>query len=178
MRQLPVATTAHTTAHHRAAAPWCLSRLTRASAPRRPSSAAIIPFVQIQADKAPSLLPWITTTATTLASTAGFAVLMAWMPLLLGASPEALPTSRIEDATPDGTIDAGTEPLKGLARRNVKCAECGLIESIREMDGHTGREITVRLQDGSSRVMIDANPGKLRLGERVKIIDGLAGSGA
>jgi hypothetical protein len=144
-------------------------------------------FVQIRADKAPSLLPWITTTATTLASMAGFAVLMAWMPLLLGASRDTLPTSQIEDATPDATIDAGTQPLEGLARRNVKCAECGLIESIRETerDSETiapaksaGREITVRLQDGSSRVMIDTNPGRLRLGERVKVIDGLAGSGA
>ena len=136
-------------------------------------------FVQIRADKVPSLLSWIMPTATTLASTAGFAVMMAWMPLLLGASPDTLPISQIEDATPDATIDAGTQPLEGLTRRKVKCAECGLIESIRETGKDSeGREITVRLQDGSSRVMIDANPGRLRLGERVKVIDGLAGSGA
>jgi hypothetical protein len=141
--------------------------------------------VKIQADKAPSLLPWITTTAATLARMAGFAVLMACMPLLLGASRDTLPISQIEDATPDATIDAGTEPLKGLARRSVKCAECGLIESIRKTESDpeavpsiAGHEITVRLQDGSSRVMIDANPRRFRLGERVKVIDGLAGSGA
>jgi hypothetical protein len=123
------------------------------------------------ADK-PALLPWIMATATTLGSTAGFAALMAWMPLLLGASRDTLPVSQIEDAKPDATIDAGTQPLKEVASRKMKCAECGSIESIRDT------EFTVRLQDGSSRVMIDANPGKLRLGERVKVIDGLAGPGA
>ena len=127
-------------------------------------------FVQIPAPK-PALLRWIMTTATMLATTAGFAALMAWMPLLLGASPDNLPVSQIDDAKSDATIDAGTQPLGGLARRKVKCAECGLIESIRET------EFTVRLQDGSSRVMIDANPGRLRVGERVKVIDGLAGPG-
>jgi hypothetical protein len=158
-------------------------------------------FMQMRADKSSFLPPWIMTTATTLASTAGFAALMTSMPLLLGVSRDALPVSQIEDATPDATIDAGTQPLKGLARRNVTCPECGWIESIRETERTSeaipftaaggpmaenqnraparsaGREITVRLQDGSSRVMIDANPGRLRLGERVKVIDGLAGPG-
>jgi hypothetical protein len=42
----------------------------------------------------------------------------------------------------------------------------------------TRRQITIRLQDGSSRVMIETNPGGLRPGQRVKVIDGLAGPGA
>jgi hypothetical protein len=143
----------------------------------------------------------ITTRAAKLGSAAGIAALMAWMPLLLGASRSTLPVSQIEDAKPEAAIDAGTEPLKGIARYDARCAECGLIESIRKTEGDfgsvaplaasgpadgnrhrapagfTAREITVRLQDGSSRVMIDANPGRLRLGERVKVIDGLAGPG-
>jgi hypothetical protein len=145
-------------------------------------------FVQMRDGKYLSLLPWITTRATTLASTAGVAVLLAWMPLLLGASRDTLPASQIEDAKPADTFDAGTEPLKALARFQVNCAECGLIESITEVEREPeaidraprsfgAREITVRLRDGSSRVMIDANPGRLRLGERVKVIDGLAGPG-
>lgn len=158
-------------------------------------------FVKTQTDKSPSP-PRITATATTLASTAGIAALMAWMPLLLGASPYTPPVTQIEDATLDATVDAGTQPLKELARRKVRCAECGLIESIRKMERDSeaipliaaagpmaesrnhapersaGREITVRLQDGSSRVMIDTNPGRFRLGERVKVIDGLARPGA
>jgi hypothetical protein len=135
--------------------------------------------VQKQDDNSsPSLLLWIKTRATMLAGAAGCAALMAWMPLLLGASRYTLPISQIEDAMPEATIDAGTQPLGGLAGRKVKCAECGLIESTRETDRNASREITVRLQDGSSRVMIDTNPGRLRLGERVKVIDGLAGPGA
>jgi len=132
-------------------------------------------------------LRWITTRAAKLGSAAGIAALIAWMPLLLGASRSTLPVTQIEDAEPEATIDAGTEPLKGLERRDAKCAECGLIESIRETEGdyqtvapitaNLRREITVRLQDGSSRVMTDANPGRWRLGERVKVIDGLAGPG-
>jgi len=153
------------------------------------------------ADKSSPRLPWIIASATTLASTAGFVALMAWMPLLLGASRITLPVAQIEDAKSGATIDAGTQPLKGIARRKLRCAECGLIESIRQVEtgpgaassipaggpvvenrkrtpvGSAGREITVRLQDGSSRVMIDANPGRLRLGERVNVIDGLVGPG-
>jgi outer membrane lipoprotein SlyB len=61
----------------------------------------------------------------------------------------------------------------------MKCTECGSIESIRETENESeASEITIRLQDGSSRVMIDANPGGLRPGQRVKVIDGLAGPGA
>ena len=137
------------------------------------------PFVRIRAGKSSPLLPRIIASTTTLAGTAGFVALVAWMPLLLGASRATLPVPQIEDAKSGTTIDAGTQPLKGLARRNVKCEECGLIESIRETekDSETS-EITVRLQDGSSRVMIDANPGTFRPGQRVKIIDGLTGPGA
>jgi hypothetical protein len=98
-------------------------------------------------------------------------------------------------------MDAGTLPMKELARRKARCKECGRIESIRRTDEHgkivphngsarsaaekknrtseksTLSEITVRLEDGSSRVMTDADPGRWRLGERVKVIDGLAGPG-
>jgi hypothetical protein len=149
----------------------------------------------------PSLLPWITATGTTLARTAGFAALMAWMPLLLGASRTTLAVTQIEDPESGATIDAGTQPLIGIAHRKVKCAECGLIESIQEAETDpeaapliaaggpmvedenrapvrsARRQITVRLQDGSSRVIMDANQSRLRLGERVKVIDGLAGPG-
>jgi len=63
----------------------------------------------------------------------------------------------------------------------LKCRECGLIESIREtarqgeaiLLGSAAREITVRLDDGSNRVIVDMNPARWRLGERVSVIDGL-----
>jgi hypothetical protein len=136
-------------------------------------------LVQKQDDKSPSLLPRIMTRAKTLASAAGCAALMAWMPLLLGAPRSTLPISPIEDAKPGVTIDAGTQALKEFAERAMKCAECGSIESIRvTQEDSEASEITVRLQDGSSRVMIDASPGTFRPGQRVKVIDGLAGPGA
>ena len=136
-------------------------------------------FVPMRDDKSPSLLLSITARVTTLGSAAGCAALIACTALLLGASYTSLPVSQTESAKPGATIDAGTQPLKELARRNQRCEECGFIESIRETekDSETS-EITVRLQDGSSRVMIDANPGSFRPGQRVKVIDGLIGPGA
>jgi outer membrane lipoprotein SlyB len=122
---------------------------------------------------------------------------MAWMPFLIGASRDTLPVSSVKSAKPVTSIDAAKLPVKGPARRKVRCGECGWIESIRETRGHgeavplivagkpvaenqnrtparsASREITVRLEDGSSRVIVDPNPGRLRLGERVKVIDGL-----
>jgi hypothetical protein len=78
-----------------------------------------------------------------------------------------------------------------------RCAQCGVIESAREIeasDAKTGvgasgriavctgagtgrkpirsREITIRLRDGSMRVIMDANPAPWRHGERVTIIAG------
>jgi hypothetical protein len=150
--------------------------------------------VQTRADKYPSLLLWIMTASVMLLSTAGFAALIAWMPFLIGVSRDALPVSSIDSAKPVAAIDAATIPEEGLARRKVRCRECGLIESIRETQGHgkaisliaagrpvaenqnrisgrsASREITVRLEDGSSHVMTDANPAGWRLGERVLVI--------
>ena len=79
-----------------------------------------------------------------------------------------------------------------------KCAHCGVIESTQEIeapwdrtavdasgrlmlctrvgDGRKpvrGREITIRLRDGSMRVIKDAKPAKWRHGEQVTIIAGL-----
>ena len=84
----------------------------------------------------------------------------------------------------------------GAAPGANRCAECGVIESTREIEGpdamirvHTsgqtivggeiaGRparnwEITIRLQDGSMRVITDASPAMWKSGERVKIIAGV-----
>jgi hypothetical protein len=153
--------------------------------------------VQTQADKSPSPLLWIMTTTVILLSTAGFAALMAWMPAPTGASRDILPVSSSEREKPGAAMDEATLPVKRTATRKLKCRECGLIESIRETarqgeailltaaDGPAGesrngtaagsaaREITVRLDDGSNRVIVDMNPARWRLGERVSVIDGL-----
>jgi len=102
----------------------------------------------------PSPLLWLMTTVATLSGTAGFAFLIAAMPAWIAASGD------------------GLVPLSAAAPapRRLRCEECGWIESMRET------EITVRLQDGSSRVIVDAHRGRLRLGERVMIIDGVDSS--
>lgn len=83
--------------------------------------------------------------------------------------------------------------------RAYRCAECGVIESMRKIEapgGNTGsnasgrvaggkrgeigaqaarsHEITIRLKDGSMRVITDANPASWRSGERVTIIAGVS----
>jgi len=152
--------------------------------------------VQARADKFPSLPLWGIGMAVMLLSSGGFGALMVWMPPA-GASRDILPVSSVDSAEPLAAMDPATLPVKGTARRKKRCDECGLIESIRETEGHgdtlplaaaggpaaenqnrtpvrsASREITVRLEDGSSRVIIDANPGRWRRGERVIIIDGL-----
>ncbi len=103
----------------------------------------------------------------------------------------------------DGFV-APVEPLEAAAApgiaapgaRAYRCAECGVIESTREIEapdektgvGASGRiaaggdigakpvrdyAITIRLQDGSTRVITDAHPARWRQGERVIIIAGV-----
>jgi hypothetical protein len=148
----------------------------------------------MQTDK-PLFLPRPILAAVVMLLSAGaFAALIAWLPVSIGASRDTLPVSSAGRAGPDAAIDARTLPLEAKAPRKARCGECGRIESIRKIEDHGGatpkagargvparsvnHEITVRLQDGSSRVMIDTNPGRWRLGERVKLIDGFAGPGA
>ncbi|HWI15242.1 MAG TPA: hypothetical protein VNT02_13355 [Burkholderiales bacterium] len=96
-----------------------------------------------------------------------------------------------------GLLAASAEPGPTLSqearpgiRARARCAECGVIVSSSEtetlselMDGRTAstpalvssrRWITVRLADGSSRVINDATPADWRLRERVIVIGGLA----
>ena len=99
---------------------------------------------------------------------------------------------------------AGAEPSAALAAaaldarapRAGRCAECGVIESMREIKAPEelaafyvpGRpaarmrgesqaprnyEITIRLRDGSRRVITDANPAKWKRGEAVTVIAGM-----
>lgn len=72
----------------------------------------------------------------------------------------------------------------GPSFRGYRCGdECGVIESTRNIEAldelagtsASGRnyEITIRLRDGSMRVVRDANPARWRNGERVTIIAGV-----
>lgn len=96
---------------------------------------------------------------------------------------------------PPATVAAAAIAAPGV--RAYRCEECGVIESTRKIEapdektgvnawgriaagnrGETERkparnyEITIRLRDGSMRVIRDAKPAKWRHGERVTIIAG------
>lgn len=134
--------------------------------------------MKTQANKSPYLQLSIVGIAVILFSTAGFAHIAGWIPT----------------STDDS---GGTPALHGLSVAKGKCAECGVIVSMREIEVRnedtgpcaTGEavacnqdetrvkstkshEITVRLANGSSRVINDANSARWRSGERVVVIGG------
>lgn len=120
--------------------------------------------------------------AVILFSSAGIARIVGWNPNSSDGAGDVL----VLDGVP-----AGVPAVK------VRCAECGVIVSMREIElrnestgfGATGgavagnqdetrvkstksHELTIRLADGSSRVINEASPATWRLGERVIVIDG------
>jgi hypothetical protein len=124
--------------------------------------------------------------AVILFATAGFARIVGWGPNSTDDSGDIL---ALEQTAP--------VPATSETRVKPRCPECGVIVSMREIEvlnedsgpGATGGvvagnpgetrvestrsyEITVRLADGSSRVIIDAKPASWRPGERVIVIDG------
>ncbi len=107
-----------------------------------------------------------------------------------GVAPGAWP-----EVPPPSATEAPAKALRA-ARGKARCAECGVIQSTREIDtrnektdaGAAGRtssggepermptriyETVVRLQDGSIHVISDANPERWRPGERVTLIGGM-----
>lgn len=83
---------------------------------------------------------------------------------------------------------AAATPTTAGIRSHRLCAGCGVIQSTRKIGASDaeaansgdrasprGDEITVLLQDGSTRVITDANPAKWKYGERVSIIAGIDG---
>jgi hypothetical protein len=103
-------------------------------------------------------------------------------------------SGRIAPAVPAVAAPAAAAP----GARNYRCAECGVIESTRAVEESTDRhganaagrmavcnkggigrhavrkhEITVRLRDGSMRVITDAKSARWSHGEAVTIIAGL-----
>jgi len=106
----------------------------------------------------------------------GIAAVMAWAP---AAAEESVDKFQALSAKKVGS------------RVRVRCEECGVIVSTREieqLDGTSGVtrdgqdkipgksakscEVTVRMKDGSSRVFMDATPVNWRLGEGIILIQG------
>lgn len=144
-------------------------------------------------------LPWLVVgIAVILFSTAGIAAIMGWHPASIGDSgnPVALHDSA-EVSTKAVVQTAETAQRRARARANGRCAECGLVVSMGETNGHeddvgvgaaggvmdadqderpmnlvTRYEIIVRMADGSYRVINQASPASWRVGERVIVIAG------
>jgi hypothetical protein len=105
---------------------------------------------------------------------AGITGLVLWNPKASDASSAIAVPDRTATVTMD-VIPAGP-----------RCPACGMIVSVRNIETHEmaaghsnqglaqssrGREITVRMADGSSRVIYDARPAGWRIGERMMVID-------
>ena len=134
---------------------------------------------------------------------AGIATVMAWVPSVgdvenLGVALDGLPPP-VWPVGVEEQISAGQASRALSARR--QCEECGVVASTREIRQHRegsefgefgaagdvtrgGRsglpdestrtyEVTVRMQDGSNRVFVQAGPANWRVGERLIIIAGL-----
>ncbi len=138
--------------------------------------------MRAQVDQSPHLLMWIASVAVTLLCTAGIAAFMAWMPTAVGNPKDnaaLAASSPIPTHPASATGDAASAGVVSDTPTGVTCAECGVIESVREIDAHGERpaestrsyEFTIRFQDGSRRVFTEATPRNWRSGTRVKVID-------
>ena len=118
--------------------------------------------------------------------------------LAIGALAISGPGSNAVYAAAEPAEAVALPAIAAPGARADRCAGCGVIESTREIEtpdewsgvsaggrtaaGNRGAveakrqrnsEITIRLQDGSLRVITDTNPARWRHGERVTIIAGV-----
>lgn len=187
--------------------------------------------MEVQANRSPHLLIWIAGIAVILFCAAGIAAIMGWIPTSIGHPGDGADLTKLENAQTNTAKPAATKAhtapvhVASNASAKVKCAECGVIESTRQIDergegsglgavggavlggvlGHqvgNGRgqdlatvvgavggvvagneiekrvkstksyEVTVRLDDGSSRLIHEANPPAWHTGDRVRVVDG------
>jgi outer membrane lipoprotein SlyB len=175
--------------------------------------------------KSPHPLMWVTGIAIILFCVAGLAAFMGWIPSSIGSTTDNATLAAAPAQPPATKPHAATIHNPNNTYAMAKCAECGVIESTREVNtrgdgsglgavggavvggvlGHqvgAGRgkdlatvagavggavagneiekraksgksyEVTVRFDDGSSRVFDEANP-TWRNGDHVRVIDGM-----
>jgi hypothetical protein len=143
--------------------------------------------MKTRADKSSYLPVLITGIAIIVFSTAGIARMMGWGPNSTDNSGDIL---MLDQTAP--------VPTTSEARTKPRCAECGVIVSMRKIERHaedTGPraagevtaengdeirvkttrsyEITVRMADGSRHVIDDTSPARWRTGERLIVIGGV-----
>jgi outer membrane lipoprotein SlyB len=186
--------------------------------------------MNMQASKSFHPLAWVAGIALIVFCLAGIAAFMGWIPSSSGKAADEAALAKVEKPQ---TAPARAAPAKVRAAPvvAVKCSECGVIQSVREIEtkgsgsgvgvvggavaggllgnqvgGGDGKkimtvvgavggavagneiekrvksvksyEITVRFDDGSSRVISEANATTWRAGDRVKVISGVIQSNA
>jgi hypothetical protein len=111
---------------------------------------------------------WVAAAVVVLFGAAGMALGVAWVPGGTGIDADA------------DELPAQFEPANHASRR---CPQCGSIESMRAIppnvaEPHASQiyEYTLRMADGSSSVFQETLPASWRLGERMMVIGGTAGS--
>ena len=189
--------------------------------------------MEAQASKSPHPLIWIAAIALIVFCGAGFAALMGWIPTSAGKPEERTVAQASKPAAPthQGTTKKHAAPAPAPVVVAAKCAECGVVQSVREIDakgegtglgavggavvggvlgsqvgGGDGKkvmavvgavggavagneiekrvkatrsyEITVRFDDGTSRVITEPHATSWRAGDKVRVINGVIQSNA
>lgn len=137
--------------------------------------------MRTQVDRSSHLLMRIPSLAAIFCCAVAIAASMVWMPSAMNdanaytAYTQSPPMpAQSAGANGDG---AAADVVSDSAARTT-CAECGVIESVREIDTRGERaaestrsyEVTVRFQDGSRDVFSEATPRTWRSGTRVMIV--------
>jgi hypothetical protein len=127
--------------------------------------------------------------AAVLLGTFGIVAVMAWAPTSTDMSGAIFALDKLR-APPAGPADAGAQippaRAEGNAHVRITCAECGVVESTREIEelsegvdpGAASKsaksyEVTVRMKNGTSHVFVNAKPVNWRPGERMIVIEGV-----
>ncbi len=117
--------------------------------------------------------------AVILLSTPGMVAVMAGMPTSADAADAAIAASKLTTPTAGSAgVEAQIPPVQaeGKVRGRIRmdCEECGVVMSRRSIErlDALSYEVTLRMNDGSSRVFMDAHPANWRPGERVIFIEG------
>jgi hypothetical protein len=136
--------------------------------------------MRTQVDQSPHSLMWIASVATALFCAAGIAAFMAWMPPAI-ANPEDATLAELSPMPAQPAREKGDMASAGEVSdtpSRTTCAECGVIESVREIDMRSEQaaastrsyEVTIRFRDGSTRVLTEATPRMWRSGTAVKVM--------
>jgi outer membrane lipoprotein SlyB len=185
--------------------------------------------METQTLKSPHPLVWVAAVALIVFCVAGLAAFMGWIPTSMGKPAE--PSLAGKPRAAPAKVAAVQAPVTAPVAVAARCAECGVIQSVREIEtkgegsgigaaggavvggvlGHQvgsgdgnkiatvigavggavagneiekrvktskSYEITVRFDDGSSRVFTEAQAPSWRSGDKVKVVNGVIQSNA